>query len=479
MAIQNTYLNDLYAELHALCGNNCGLLLTQEVFKAALTKGLANLETGQTLAVKSIPEVSFTSVIPASAPDIRLRPVGGAVHAIIGGITMNVDFHATGTPADVLSTITFDVVRIEARLEIDNGRIVARRVDYQVEPTITPGANREAVVVALGWDATDIETFERLENFTLFATPAVVADQVLGNVAGMPLQQWLIGLKLQDPMTIEHFDQAQSGPCVLIRSLTGSNFTREGECPCADLVAPEVEGVEDGALRIAVKQTPRSNAPTGEDVPNEQHFSESYAYLYTPQAILASTFAPSIYPAAYISGGGSWGPPQYSWSGVLAFRRVVPRIDVGSASIVINADLALHISARAWLDLPCDGEQELATANVDGEINNVRIRVKFVVDRATGRLVLDSALENHDVTDVNVSLGGIFNRLWPLNQILASVVKHNVPGLITRALRSAVASGRFALLDLNPLLVRLNAVVNGQSTFADATGFVVGIGQRG
>ncbi len=78
-----------------------------------------------------------------------------------------------------------------------------------------------------------------------------------------------------------------------------------------------------------------------------------------------------------------------------------------------------------------------------------------------------------------MSRGGLFSLLWPLSQILAAVVKHNVPGQITQALRSAVASGRFPLLDLDQLLIRLNAPINGQSTFADPAGFVVGVGQRG
>ncbi len=373
--------------------------------------------------------------------------------------------------------------QVLARLAIENGRIVAHRRSYDVQPVLALAAGRAAVVTALGWDAQHdkLVTFQRLEDTTLFSAPALVADQFLGNIADLPLRQWLSGLALGDPMSIEPFNNASSGPCVLIRTLSSSSLTRAAACPCADAGAPEVSVTMAGNLSVALATAARTNAPDpAYELHPGSHFDKRFAYLYVPAPVISAAFGPFVYPAIYISGGGSFGPPQYSWSGALVFRSLSATIDVPHASIVVGCDLGMHLSARAWLNLPCDGEQELARADIDGEINNVRIRVSFVLDRATKRLVLDSTLENHDVTNLNVNLGGIASLAWPLNLVLAQIVKHNAPGMISDALRGAVSSGRFTLLELRQLIEdALGSSANLQGTYADPTGFVVGVGYGG
>lgn len=480
MAIQNPKLKDLYGRLQLQCGSNCGLLLTEEVFSESVKIGVSRLLAGQTRDTP-IRDISFTASIPPGATVVELFPGPNNVqHVRLAGIQMVVDFHIKGQPADLLSTITFDVTGVEARLEIEKERLVARRVRHRVDPLLTTAPNRDAVILALGWDAAEKETFERLESVTLFTMPAVVADQLLGSIAGLPLKQWLKGLRMDDPMTVEPFNHPESGRCVLIRSQSSTSFSRAAECPCSDTTAADVAVVTKGALALDISQQPRVNPPFGFDLDAESSFYRKYAYLYVPEPLIASAFAPAIYPAVTISGGGSFGPAQYSWMGVIAFKAIQASIDVPKASILLETDLRFHLSARAWINLPCDGEQELAAPNLDGDINNVRIRVSFIFDRATQRLVLDSSLENHDVTNLNARLGGIPALAWPLNLILEKVIEHNAPGLITQALRDAVASGRFTLLDFKQLIVEhLGQLANSQGTFADPTGFLVGVGTLG
>ena len=484
MTTQNPDLANLYNDLKTRCGLNCGLLVTEEVFTSTVSAGIATLTTGQAVPTV-IRGVSFTTTMRRLGNfSVSLIPgPDSEVHVVVAGVELSAAFHRSGVPADELSTITFTVGRVQARLAIENGRIVAYRSSYDVDPVLTLAPTRAAAVTALGWDTQPdkLDTFKRMEDTTLFSGPALVADQFLGNIANLPLRQWLSGLALGDPMSIELFDNTTSGAGVLIRTLASSSLTRAAACPCADAGAPELTVTVAGNLSVALATATRTNAPNPAfELHSGAHFDKTFVYLYVPEPVVSTAFGPSVYPAIYISGGGSYGPAQYSWSGTLVFRSLSATIDAANASIVIGCDLGMHLSARAWVNLPCDGEQELARADVDGEINDVSIRVSFVFDRTTKRLVLDSVLERHDVTNLNVNLSGIAGLAWPLNLVLAQIVKHNAPGMISQALRSAVSSGRFTLLELRQLIEdALGAQGNLQGTYADASGFVIGVGYGG
>jgi hypothetical protein len=490
--MQNPDFAPLYTALEARCNGKAGFLLTKDLFLRTFGIGIDRMERAPAADRERdtrLPGVSFTTTVGREAAGIRadVFDLGHReVHLLLGGISMQVDLHRQGNPAALLSTIQFGVTNVEARLEVASGTIVARRLSYTITPTFAPSPpTRDATMTALGWNQAQKDTFAQFEQFVAFASPSFIADQLLGMVGNLPLSQWLAGLSLGDPLAVEFFDHPKTGASLLIRGLTASVIQRSDPCPCPGINAGEVSANPSGSLlngdlAVNIATGPRANPPApAPGLPAGTNFLEPYAFLLLPKDALSVAFGPSVYPAISLGDRGGWGSAQYSWSATVSFRSLALDLDALDGSLLLTADLGLHMDARAWVNLPCDGELELASGSLDGEVNNVRIRLRPVFDIQSKRVLLDSALENHDVTNINAHLNSPLG--WPLDEILRRVLEHNAPGMITQQLRSAVGSGRFTLLELEQLLTNDAAPiqpVNALVTYVGATGVLTGIGSR-
>jgi hypothetical protein len=147
-------------------------------------------------------------------------------------------------------------------------------------------------------------------------------------------------------------------------------------------------------------------------------------------------------------------------------------VDTTDPAFLIEADCRFNLSASAWINLPCDGRVDVGSGTVTGGIDNLRIRVRILLDESSQKILFDSVLENHNVDNLQANFA-VFG--FPIDQILDRIIAHNAPGMISKQLRDAVSKGRFVLGDLSRLVPSLGLRFRTSTFFADAAGMLFGV----
>jgi hypothetical protein len=478
----NVNIDDLHDGVTTICGDQAGLFVREAYFKSLLVEQLRDTipgvkrNGGLQTSVKDI-GVSFDVDVATLSLSVRPSSIADQPDVVFQPFNLDVIVHVLGDPTKEFSRIRYSYGDLIARISAQAGNILLRYVSSRWTGSITPDANRQALIASLNWNAQQIADLERLESVTAVLMGDAVASQLVDTIGFPPLLGAFKGLSFSGALRLEVLRHANVGSGVVV---TGQDtFLARAHCPPGG-AEKEISIAYDSANSGTGSAGPFkfvSNTNTPAVTPNNnQDPARSILFVYLPQSVLDVAFPKSAAPGLQQGASGTWQGVNYEWSLSVGLTRLAVEIESGKPSLIVKIKGVIAGHASAWIQVGCV-TQPLGTVTLTGEIDPLNIRATLVLDRPEQHLLLRSEIVACTVRDVVANVTG---PPWPLDIIVSAIIRHNAPGMISKQIVDAVNSGRIDVADLATLRRGLLYNFNYTSYNARPTkSLLFGIGEQG
>lgn len=459
----------IHDELVNLTGNKPALVFSFEALKGFLINNFINAHS--TMLNNSVSMDGF--------PDIQARFIGLSVQPrdfvmklderngefyftlstsdpVANPLFATVVIHAKSSPQDEFSRLTITISDFEASLSVLAPYLKIGTPDFKVASKLIPSATRAAVLNATHINESDVSAVEGALSYVM---PRRVLNAMFTTISTLDVSKLFTAFDLKGNWTAA---KTSSDAFIIIPS--------DGITVKANLGCPERDSAPNLSITTGALQT---NSPTSLTWPIaaanldplQQRIAndvkDGFGAILMPKTLLEQRFG-SIMPGInYVEDGSAF--IGYDLSFFVSFKNFQLNINPARHGFTISLDFITNGKAAFYIDVPCVGKFDLATADLKGDVSSLTIYLGFVLTR-DGKLKLDAQIDSLNIGNINVDISFFAKWLtafaggegavigFILDKVVGRIIGNILPGKLHDVVTDAVNSKNIQLLDFASIL---------------------------